>query len=308
METPLFKFVLVISFIGLLLLFAVLGYGGYRYYNKQEARFADFEKKISLQGELTASTTASLSKSIHLIEESLSLTESGNKELNNSISLERQRTASLQQNLEELSGTVGTLDKLSKTDPELLQKYSKVFFLNEHYVPSNLSEIPKNYLYSENTPQKLHASVLPHLIQLLNDATQSPTTIYVKSGYRSFYDQVSLKSAYSVTYGVGTANKFSAEQGYSEHQLGTTVDFITAGLGGQLTGFDKTPTFKWLVENAYKYGFILSYPKNNAYYMYEPWHWRYVGVPLATKLHNEGTNFYDVDQRIIDEYLVSIFD
>jgi hypothetical protein len=42
--------------------------------------------------------------------------------------------------------------------------------------------------------------------------------------------------------------------------------------------------------------------------MYEPWHWRYVGVALATKLHNDGKNFYDTDQRVIDQYLISLFD
>jgi hypothetical protein len=53
---------------------------------------------------------------------------------------------------------------------------------------------------------------------------------------------------------------------------------------------------------------VLSYPKNNKYYIYEPWHWRYVGVSLATWLHDNGKYLYDVDQREIDEYLLTIFD
>jgi LAS superfamily LD-carboxypeptidase LdcB len=60
--------------------------------------------------------------------------------------------------------------------------------------------------------------------------------------------------------------------------------------------------------HAYIYGFVLSYPKNNGYYVYEPWHWRFVGVKLATDLHNQGKNFYDMDQRTIDTYLLNIFD
>ena len=51
----------------------------------------------------------------------------------------------------------------------------------------------------------------------------------------------------------------------------------------------------------YKYGFAISYPAGNAYYKFEPWHWRYVGVELAAKLHNEAKNFYDLDQRDINE-------
>lgn len=111
-----------------------------------------------------------------------------------------------------------------------------------------------------------------------------------------------------MVYGAGTANSFSADQGYSEHQLGTAVDIITPGLGGVLDGFDKTNAYQWMLQNAYKYGFILSFPQNNGYYVYEPWHWRFVGVKIATDLHNQNMHFYDMDQRVIDTYLVSIFD
>ncbi|PJC82708.1 hypothetical protein CO006_02150, partial [Candidatus Roizmanbacteria bacterium CG_4_8_14_3_um_filter_35_14] len=61
-------------------------------------------------------------------------------------------------------------------------------------------------------------------------------------------------------------------------------------------------------ENAYKYGFILSYPKQNTYYQFEPWHWRFVGMTLATKLHDTNQYFYNLAQREIDLYLISIFD
>ncbi|MDP2648876.1 MAG: D-alanyl-D-alanine carboxypeptidase family protein, partial [bacterium] len=95
---------------------------------------------------------------------------------------------------------------------------------------------------------------------------------------------------------------------YSEHQLGTTADFITTGLGGQLDGFGDTAAYQWLLGNAYRYGFVLSYPKDNGFYIYEPWHWRFVGVKLATYLHNNNMNFYEMDQRDIDAYLADIFD
>ena len=112
-----------------------------------------------------------------------------------------------------------------------------------------------------------------------------------------------------MTYGAGTANSFSADQGYSEHQLGTAVDFITPGSAGQLsTTFANTPSFRWLTENAYKFGFELSYPATNTYYVYEPWHWRFVGIKLATYLHEHKLNFYDMDQRDIDTYLADLFD
>ncbi len=203
--------------------------------------------------------------------------------------------------------TVGQLDKLSKIDKELLQKYSKVYFLNENYRPAKLSTINSEYVYSDSKQPQLQSQTMPFFTDMVKDAKDDGVDLYVVSAFRSFEEQKSLKSSYSVTYGTG-ANAFSADQGYSEHQLGTTIDFTTTGINGSLTGFDATPAYTWLKKNAYKYGFELSYPKGNQYYVYEPWHWRFVGTKLTRMLHNEDKNFYDIDQRTIDTYLISLFD
>lgn len=252
-----------------------------------------------------ASTTASLNEQLAYTHTSLS----------NAISEERNNVGTLQNQLGgfqnqfgNLSGTVTTLQKLSQTDPELLKKYSKVYFLNENYVPSRLSEIPLTYQYSDRKQLLLQSDVLPRLEDMVNAASSTGVKLYVFSAYRSFDEQRALKGIYTINYGAGTANSFSADQGYSEHQLGTAVDMITPGLGGQLDGFDNTNAYTWMLANAYKYGFVISYPKNNGYYVFEPWHWRFVGVKLATDLHNQGKNFYDMDQRDIDKYLANIFD
>ena len=242
------------------------------------------------------------------ISDTLSSAEQKIEDTNKNVETVETQVGGVKQVVGSLSGTVTTLEKLSKTDPELLQKYSKVFFLNEHYAPERLAEIPPVYLYSERSAQTIQAPVWPKLKALLDAAGASGLTLYVKSAYRSFNEQTAVKSSYTVIYGAGTASQFSADQGYSEHQLGTTVDFITSGLGGQLEGFEKKTPYPWLLENAYKYGFILSYPAGNSYYIFEPWHWRYVGVKLATYLHDSGKHFYDLDQREIDTYLVNIFD
>lgn len=231
-----------------------------------------------------------------------------NLDLLNSLTEEKNRNDEFENQINKISGTVGTLEKLSKTDPELLQKYSKVYFLNEHYVPSELADIPKEYVYPEDKKLQFHAKAWPHLEDLLKDASEDDIDLRVISAYRSFGTQAALKTSYKITYGAGTANAFSADQGYSEHQLGTTVDFTTPTLGSNFNGFASTEAYKWLRENAYRYGFILSYPKTNQYYQFEPWHWRFVGEDLARKLHNDEANFYDFDQRAINEYLVDIFD
>lgn len=309
------------------LVFAILA-SGYLWNERAKAeraaamRFHALESELAAERALAASTTALLEavhaqttlheRAILSIEENLSQTADASRtiadELSRTRADEAARAALLRADLDRVSGAVGTLDKLARTDAELLQKYSKVFFLNEHYTPERLAEINKTYLYDEDRAQLFHAELLPELVQMIEAASSTGVTLYVRSAYRSFAEQQSLKNSYTVTYGAGTANQFSADQGYSEHQLGTTIDFITPGLGGSFAGFDKTPAYQWLVANAHLYGFVLSYPEKNAFYVYEPWHWRYVGKTLAKKLHDEGKFFYDLDQREIDAYLVNFFD
>lgn len=208
-----------------------------------------------------------------------------------------------------LGNTVGVLDKLAKTDEELLKKYSKVYFLNENYVPDKLTQIDKVYTYDGGGNNfLLHSQVWPHLKVLLDNAYSNNIELLVVSAFRSFDTQASLKSEYKVIYGAGTANQFSADQGYSEHQLGTSVDFTTKAVGGTFSKFQTDPAFQWLKDYAHKYGFILSYPEGNTYYKFEPWHWRYVGVDLATYLYSTNKYFYDLDQREIDTYLIKLFD
>lgn len=259
-----------------------------------------------------ASTTNALAQNTKELSQSIvdlhSQTIGISTSLSSTINDVRTQVSGVEQNIGSISGTVGTLQKLAQIDPEILKKYSKVFFLNENYVPKHLSEIPQDYVYSKNKTEHFLTEARPFLINMLNEAKSNGLEIYVKSAYRSFDEQQSLKSTYSVIYGAGTANSFSADQGYSEHQLGATVDLITTGMNGELDGFEKTKAYEWLTLNAHRFGFVLSYPKNNSYYVFEPWHWRFVGVKLATDLHNNHINFYDTEQREIDAYLVNVFD
>ncbi len=206
-----------------------------------------------------------------------------------------------------LSGTVQTLEKLTTTDPELLQKYSRVYFLNEHYKPSDLVIIDETFDLVNGKEVTIHADVWPFLKDMLEQAREDGVDIMVLSGYRSFEDQGVLKTNYTQRYGTG-ANTFSADQGYSEHQLGTTVDLTNSTIGENIAEFEATEAFTWLTEHAYKFGFVLSYPRDNDYYMYEPWHWRFVGKDLARYLHKKELYFYDLEQRTIDEYLPTLFD
>jgi len=294
------------TYLAIILVVVALGSQGYFWWERTEmekqqnaliADLADRDKELDLKNDLVEE----LSGQLAMTSEELSGTT-------DRLRGEKERNDAMEEQIDELAGTVSDLDKLSKTDKELLQKYSKVYFLNEHYIPESLSEIDAKWKYSEDKELKLHSKVNKFFEDMMEDALEDGVELWVVSAYRSFYDQASLKGAYTVTYGSG-ANTFSADQGFSEHQLGTTLDLTTRGMnGGLLTSFENTPAFQWLSENAHKYGFTLSYPSGNTYYVYEPWHWRFVGQDLAEYLHDKNQHFYDLTQRDIDQYLLHIFD
>lgn len=284
---------------------AVGVFSGLRYHELQaelgNTRASALMERTSLQSKinsLEATTTllvaqlTSTAEEKRAIEEKLGIVTEDNSQLAHQVSASQSQ--------------IEVLNKLRATDKELLVKYSKVFFLNENYTPSSLATITPAFVYDQKKVLRIHTDVQPFLEKMLRDASLNSHPITIVSAYRSFKEQTSLKSAYSVTFGSG-ANKFSADQGFSEHQLGTTVDFTTPTLGANFSSFAGSGAYTWLTENAYKYGFVLSYPKNNSYYVYEPWHWRFVGVVLSARLHQEGKYFYDLDQRDIDGYLIDVF-
>lgn len=221
---------------------------------------------------------------------------------------ERNRNEEFEDQIRDLSDTLGDLDKLAKIDEELLAKYSKVYFLNENYTPTQLVQIDEDFVAPTKDDEYFHKDAYEHLEDLMKAAKRADLDLTIVSAYRSFDEQTDLKGQYKQTYGEG-ANAFSADQGYSEHQLGTAVDFSSPEVNhGLVQGFDQTDEFAWLEDNAHRYGFVLSYPEGNEFYVYEPWHWRFVSVDLARDLERRNTTFYEMEQREINEYLLEFFD
>ena len=108
----------------------------------------------------------------------------------------------------------------------------------------------------------------------------------IVSGFRSYSTQKSVYNRWVSKDGKAKADTYSARPGYSEHQSGLAADLNHVG-----SNFDNTESAKWLEQNCWKYGFILRYPKGKdkeTGYIYESWHFRYVGVDLAKKLYNNG--------------------
>lgn len=122
--------------------------------------------------------------------------------------------------------------------------------------------------------------------KMKNEASEDGISIQIISGYRSFQKQKSIYENYVSRDGKEKADTYSARAGHSEHQTGLAFD-----LNSLSTSFANTKEGIWLHHNAHRFGFILRYPegkKEETGYMYEPWHFRYVGVELATKLYNQG--------------------
>lgn len=306
--TLILRIIFILTMIGVIVF---LGYEDFVMSKERAALQSDLaQTKIELETtkEAFASTSAHLLMNIDALNVLLSTTTNERDSLRESLLAEQEVVDLMYTQVESVSGTVGTLQKLSDTDREILKKYSRVYFLNENFVPKSLTQIPPAYTQGSSTEKYIMSDVWPFLQDMLDAAASDGVDLQVISSYRSFSTQSSLKSVYKMTYGAGTANKFSADQGYSEHQLGTTVDFTTKKLGANFTTFEKEKAYEWLTQNAYKYGFALSYPKNNTYYVFEPWHWRFVGKSLATVLHDSHKYFYDLSQRDIDQFLVSLFD
>ncbi len=293
--------VVVIIFVFAIVVILYLSYQNYILNNKNKL-LTDVLSKKTLDLKKATETLGYLKNNLEtVVKEKNKL----GTDLNGEIS----KVSLLQKQVKNIIGTVGTLKKLSNTDKELLKKYSKVYFLSENYIPSKLTQINTKYLYNKNKSNDkwVHALVYPYLQMMFASSGVDGVNLLIESAYRSFTKQTKLKNQYSIIYGSG-ANKFSADQGYSEHQLGTTIDFTTLKTGDNFSEFKNTNAYKWLVNNAYKFGFVLSYPDKNKYYISEPWHWRFVGVKLAKMLHLRGIYFYDLTQREIDKYLVNIFD
>lgn len=168
------------------------------------------------------------------------------------------------------------------------------------YVPESLVEINGFIRTKENRKICLTEEAAVHLKLMEEDLREEGLDIVITSGFRSFETQEILKQNNEAKKEDGP-NDSVAKPGHSEHQLGTTIDISTSEIGdiSTSTSFEETKAFVWLAKNAHKYGFVMSYPEGkNTGYVYEPWHWRYLGVDEATEIQKEGIT--------IQEYLENL--
>lgn len=165
-----------------------------------------------------------------------------------------------------------------------------VFMLTADYYPGDLVDTSNADL---NSGYAVRSLVIGDLRAMAEAARANGTPIAVVSGFRSHAQQASTFDYWVSVGGYEQALRTSARAGHSEHQLGTTLDFTSAGgkAPWEYADWAQTPAGAWMAANAWRYGFVMSYPAGafaTTGYDYEPWHYRYVGRPIAAEVQAAG--------------------
>jgi D-alanyl-D-alanine carboxypeptidase len=165
--------------------------------------------------------------------------------------------------------------------------------LPDAYRPTDLVLVNIPFIKSATKEKRqMRKEAAVHLEQLVAAAKQDNILLIGVSGYRSRETQAAIYNNYVKRDGEAKANTYSAKPGTSEHETGLSIDMT--GHDGTCAAsdcFGSKPEAKWIANNAYKFGYIVRYPKGKEAitgYKYEPWHIRYVGVPIATEIHQKG--------------------
>lgn len=159
------------------------------------------------------------------------------------------------------------------------------------YAPNDLVSVRLAHVAGRG---RVRGFVIGDLAAMAADARANGIPLIVQSAYRSYGAQASTFREWVRKIGLTRATLSSAKAGHSEHQLGTALDFKTPRgpvPWEDYPRWERTPTSRWLAANAWRYGFVMSYPKGalaTTCYLYEPWHYRYVGRDTARQIYEAG--------------------
>jgi len=174
--------------------------------------------------------------------------------------------------------------KVLQEPADLIRLVDKQHSLPSDYVPPDLVSLNNHDLTLYKSNLYLRQIALPSLLAMVHASRVAATDLPIASTYRSYGLQKAIFEWNVSTYGLKEAERESAHPGTSQHQLGTAIDF-----GDITNAFAATAGGKWIAQHGWEYGFTISYPKGYEQltgYMYEPWHFRYIGVPAARMLHD----------------------
>ena len=188
------------------------------------------------------------------------------------------------------------------------------FLVNvDHLLSSDY--VPENLVITDNNENNFHnykdaslkpmisADIMPYFEALQNAALDAGLRkIIVDSGYRSFEYQKVVFDKSVAEKGIDETLRSVALPGSSEHQSGLAIDIAYMDNGVYIENTsDSDPEIKWLKENAYKFGFILRYPEEKedvTGFKYEWWHYRFIGVEMATILYAENITLDEYHERV----------
>lgn len=195
------------------------------------------------------------------------------------------------------------MDKDDYVDATLVNEFSvdmlvnKRRYLSEDYEPDDLVKINEKYASSDD----MYASRLSvnAFIEMHDAALKEGYEIVINSAYRSYQDQQDISDTYLKLYGQKYVDSYVAKPGFSEHQTGLAFDIGSR----KVNVFANSEEYKWMLENAHKYGFINRFPKkyeNITGFRSEPWHFRYVGKDIAKYIYENDIT--------LEEYYVIFLD
>lgn len=159
------------------------------------------------------------------------------------------------------------------------------------YAPADLASTTEAGL---NGGFRIRSLVIPDLEAMTAAASANGTPVAVNSAYRSFQKQKKSFWKFVAQTSYANAIRYGARPGHSEHQLGTTIDFRSADdprAPWAYRDWSRTPAGAWMKANAWRYGFVMSYPRHRravTCMSYEPWHYRYLGRAEAAAIHEAG--------------------
>lgn len=170
---------------------------------------------------------------------------------------------------------------------------NKHYLLDKDYIPDDLVNVSQNYAWGEVGSQKVREIAYNAFLDMWNAANEEGYYLMINSSYRSYEDQEIVYNNYKNSSGERFADSIAARPGSSEHQTGLALDIFSKTNTNKNT-FSQTDEAKWLKENAHNFGFILRYPEDKVDitgYSFESWHYRYVGVDIATYIYENDITY-----------------
>ena len=195
-------------------------------------------------------------------------------------------------------------DKEDYVDPLVIDEFDDYVLVNKHrqlsseYVPDDLVTIDEEYVKADEEIE-IERNVAKAFYDMAEAASKEGLELMVSSGYRSYKDQEEITNTYLELYGQNYVDNYVAKPGFSEHQTAMSLDIASKSVNT----FVNSDEYTWMMDNGYKYGFILRYPKSKediTGYKCEAWHYRYVGKKIAKYIKENNITY--------DEYYVMFLD